>query len=1513
MALFKGENSETGSKEALEQAIKDAENKLDALEEELKKKLQEAIDQAKRAKDDQQATDQSLKDAIDALNNVQQEVEALQKLKDDLQAALDAAEKRLAQLGDAYKTALNEAIAAGQGALDAKNQKIEDLERAIADLQEALKKADVQKAIEEAVKQAEEAANKQLEQAIKDALEQAKAEADAVAKDKDAALKDLQEKLEALEDALKNAGEEVKTQAEKELEQAIKDAENKLAQLEDAYKQQLQEAIDAANKAKEEAAGDREKLKDALEALEKKQQALEDAIQKAKELEDAKQAIQDAIDALTKDQQEKLQAAIDAANQAKDDANATKDQLEKALKDLEDAIAKLDGGTPGGEGPSKEALEQAIKDAEQALKDLEDEWKQKLQDAIDQANEVKAKQDATEKELKDALDALQKAKDEAKKAQDLADAKQAIEDAINGLTDDQKEQLKDAIDAANDAKNAKDATKESLDKALNDLNDAIAALDKGEAPTGKEGLQAKLKEAEVAKKNEMYYKKQSLADLTKVMEAGQEVLVDENATDEQIQLATNNLQVAIDALVLNEVGYTIDKKDGKKPENFNHKEINFTFEEAIQLPKKVTVGGTVADAKVSLSEDGKQLKVTSAQGAKGGETIQFKTIVGVSEVEVTLAWDKVKWTMVSKPAIFKDQTKYEVAIDLGLLNDGLLSPNLNLEQLTQNDQLLNLKVLPGSGLQIGDVLKLGSFLNVTLQEGDFNDDGTVNLQVGTELVKNLLGTNGAIDLTVTGERDGKQVTDTELLNIPLPVLNPVSDLLDVTTNSVKYELLNGEQPIHMDIRGLHVMEDGSLRTVRAGDEVQLVLSQSGKNPETITIPVTAEDVKNGYVEHTLQNGKGLIASVLNGVVLGEGKLRVKPTFIFKEDGQQVGVKHGEATEITVSQGVVEGLGETLDGVLDHLLKDLPFIGDVPILGGLADVELAKALSGKKEVQVDIKGKRLKEGDEVRLVVREAGDKAGAEKVITHQVTAGDLKAGHVLMTMEMDDLVTSLLKDLALGGKSLTVTPVFVRNVGQENEITRYGAANTIEVNHGLLTNLNGLVDGVFDDLLKQLTSDIPVVGPAVEGLQNTTNDLLSGLLSGKEKVKVKIDQGSLEKLKTGDRVVVDVTSGDENVASVQYTLTAADLMKKEIEVAFTNQDSLLIDNLVGGLLGGNQTLTVTPKYILAKGGVEVEGQPMDVEIDRGLITSLDNVLGNVLVDGLVGKILQGTGLDTAAVLGLDELTGGLLTDGLSGTLQPVLDNLGLEGLVLGKDGLLGGLLGGTNVLGEGLNVENLLRNILSGKQTNLTKDDLGLLNLLTGNELQETLGSLLLGEVGILGDGLLDAAGLQDLLKGNLGLLQLGEGGLLEGLLGGVLSDKGLLGGLLGDDTDGLLNLANLLGTNENSLLGGLLNSLLGENGLLGDKGLLGGALLGEGGLVGGLLNGLLGNKGLLGELGLGNVANLSDLLGGLAGQGTSGLAENEDLLSKILGKNGLLGGLLGKGGLLGGILGGLSGGLLW
>jgi len=99
---------------------------------------------------------------------------------------------------------------------------------------------------------------------------------------------------------------------------------------------------------------------------------------------------------------------------------------------------------------------------------------------------------------------------------------------------------------------------------------------------------------------------------------------------------------------------------------------------------------------------------------------------------------------------------------------------------------------------------------------------------------------------------------------------------------------------------------------------------------------------------------------------------------------------------------------------------------------------------------------------------------------------------------------------------------------------------------------------------------------------------------------------------------------------------------------------------------------------MLQKGGVEVKGQPMDVAIDRGLVTSLDHVLGNVLVDGLVGKILQGTGLDTTAVLGLDELTGALLTDGLSGTLQPLLDDLGLEGLVLGKDGLLGkgGLLG---------------------------------------------------------------------------------------------------------------------------------------------------------------------------------------------------------------------------------------------
>ncbi|XP_077043651.1 uncharacterized protein LOC143695428 [Agelaius phoeniceus] len=197
-----------------------------------------------------------------------------------------------------------------------------------------------------------------------------------------------------------------------------------------------------------------------------------------------------------------------------------------------------------------------------------------------------------------------------------------------------------------------------------------------------------------------------------------------------------------------------------------------------------------------------------------------------------------------------------------------------------------------------------------------------------------------------------------------------------------------------------------------------------------------------------------------------------------------------------------------------------------------------------------------------------------------------------------------------------------------------------------------------------------------------------------------------------------------------------------------------------------------------------------------------------------------------------------------------------LLGSLLGKKGLVGGLLGENGPVGNLLGEKGLVGGLLGE-------------NGPVGN---------LLGEKGLVG-GLLGENGPVGNLLGEKGLV----GGLLgeNGPVGNLLGEKGLVGGLLGENGP----VGNLLG--EKGLVGGL----LGENGpvgsLLGEKGLVGG-LLGGDGLLGGLLGqngavgGLLGGNGLLGG---------ESLLGGLLGQ--------DGVVSGLLGQDGILGGILGKGGL--------------
>ena len=119
-----------------------------------------------------------------------------------------------------------------------------------------------------------------------------------------------------------------------------------------------------------------------------------------------------------------LQEAIANANAVLDDDSATAEKIDEAKKQLVDASAAL-GESSGGEASTaepaapqvdKQALTDAISDAEAVVEsDYSAESYSKLKDALDKANEIKNKADATQSEvdragseLKDAKNALEK-------------------------------------------------------------------------------------------------------------------------------------------------------------------------------------------------------------------------------------------------------------------------------------------------------------------------------------------------------------------------------------------------------------------------------------------------------------------------------------------------------------------------------------------------------------------------------------------------------------------------------------------------------------------------------------------------------------------------------------------------------------------------------------------------------------------------------------------------------------------------------------------------------------------------------------------------------------------------------------------------------------------------------------------------------------------------------------------------------------------------------------------------
>jgi len=249
----------------------------------------------------------------------------------------------------------------------------------------------------------------------------------------------------------------------------------------------------------------------------------------------------------------------------------------------------------------------------------------------------------------------------------------------------------------------------------------------------------------------------------------------------------------------------------------------------------------------------------------------------------------------------------EGVIDLDVLNQGLLDGSISIDELLSNPQLLRVKLLPNSGLAIGDVIKLGTkdmnLLTVTLTENDL-DSGFVDLGLSTDLLKTLTG-GQALDLVAVIER-GETILGSATETIKLPVLPLVTPVLDIAKNTVGdlAYILAGEKTLKVDIKAK------GLEKVKAGDELILTI-KNGSKTETVKTTLAAEDITKGYVTYTF-NDTELLQRLLEGITTGS-TLDITPSIT---DGVTT------TTGNTVSYPITTGLLGSLNGLLGGLLGNV---------------------------------------------------------------------------------------------------------------------------------------------------------------------------------------------------------------------------------------------------------------------------------------------------------------------------------------------------------------------------------------------------------------------------------------------------------------------------------------------------------------------------------------------------------------------------------------------------------------
>ncbi|WP_057510779.1 lectin-like domain-containing protein [Staphylococcus simulans] len=261
--------------------------------------------------------------------------------------------------------------------------------------------------------------------------------------------------------------------------------------------------------------------------------ALQTAIEKAEALPN--------LDAADKEDKA-VQDALAAAKTVKEDANATPQAVQAATKALNDAVAAKE------RQDALDELNKAIKAAEAVNKDsFTPDSVAPFTTALNDGKAKAADTNATPAELKAAAKAITDAQNQLQPVADKAALQAAIAkaEALKDLNPADKEDkaVQDALVAAKTVNDNANATPDQVAQATKTLTDALAAKERQDAL---DELQKALDAANAVKKDD--YKPSTVAPFEAAVQAGEAAKADTSKTPEQLKEAAQAIKDAQNAL-----------------------------------------------------------------------------------------------------------------------------------------------------------------------------------------------------------------------------------------------------------------------------------------------------------------------------------------------------------------------------------------------------------------------------------------------------------------------------------------------------------------------------------------------------------------------------------------------------------------------------------------------------------------------------------------------------------------------------------------------------------------------------------------------------------------------------------------------------------------------------------------------------------------------------------------------------------------------------------------------------